>query len=123
MVNESIVRERSTQKNKFWVHHVYIEKDTVSTSAGTTKSSKTAYTTYSANHTLTQTEIKVNQSQFRSYDKNKNATYISKNDIRFTLTKLGEITDADLIDLFGNSEEVFDYDFLLITSKSTRLLK
>ena len=105
------------------MHHVYIEKDTVSTSAGTTKSSKTANTSYSAKHTPTQTEIKVNQSQFRSYDKNKNATYISKNDIRFTLTKLGEITDADLIDLFGNSEEVFDYDFLLITSKSTRLLK
>ena len=43
---------KSLQKNKFWVHHVYIEKDTGSTSVGTSKSSITAYTTSDVNDTV-----------------------------------------------------------------------
>lgn len=51
---------KSYQKNKFWVHHVYIENGNGSTSAGTSKSSITAYTTSIANNMIQQSKSYVN---------------------------------------------------------------
>lgn len=44
-------------------------------------------------------------------DKNKNNNTDFKKNIRYSLTEPGEITDADLLDVFDDSEEAFDYDF------------
>ena len=51
---------KSPQNNKFWVHHIYIEKGTERTSAGTSKSSKTAFIPFGATNSISQSENNVN---------------------------------------------------------------
>ena len=51
---------KSHQNNKFWVHHIYIEKGTERTSAGTSKSSKTAFIPFGATNSISQSENNVN---------------------------------------------------------------
>jgi hypothetical protein len=58
--NIKITVRKSPQNNKFWVHHIYIEKGTERTSAGTSKSSKTAFIPFGATNSISQSENNVN---------------------------------------------------------------
>lgn len=58
--NIKITVRKSPQNNKFWVHHIYIEKGTERTSAGTSKSSKTAFIPFGATSSISQSENNVN---------------------------------------------------------------
>ena len=58
--NIKITVRKSPQNNKFWVHHIYIEKGTERTSAGTSKSSKTAVIPFGATNSISQSENNVN---------------------------------------------------------------
>ena len=58
--NIKITVRKSPQNNKFWVHHIYIEKGTERTSAGTSKSSKTAFIPFGATYSISQSENNVN---------------------------------------------------------------
>ena len=58
--NIKITVRKSPQNNKFWVHHIYIEKGTERTSAGTSKSSKTAFIPFDATNSISQSENNVN---------------------------------------------------------------
>ena len=59
--NIKITVRKSPQNNKFWVHHIYIEKGTERTSAGTSKSSKTAFIPFGATNSISQSENNVNK--------------------------------------------------------------
>ena len=58
--NIKITVRKSPQNNKFWVHHIYIEKGTERTSAGTSKSSKTAFIPFGATNSISQNSKNVN---------------------------------------------------------------
>mgnify|MGYP004610056599 CR=1 FL=1 len=58
--NIKITVRKSPQNNKFWVHHIYIKKGTERTSAGTSKSSKTAFIPFGATNSISQSENNVN---------------------------------------------------------------
>ena len=58
--NIKITVRKSPQNNKFWVHHIYIEKGTERNSAGTSKSSKTAFIPFGATNSISQSENNVN---------------------------------------------------------------
>ena len=51
---------KSPQNNKFWVHHIYIEKGTERTSAGTSKSSKTAFIPFGTTNSISENRNNVN---------------------------------------------------------------
>ena len=58
--NIKITVRKSPQNNKFWVHHIYIEKGTERTSAGTSKSSKTAFIPFGATNSISENRNNVN---------------------------------------------------------------
>ena len=58
--NIKITVRKSPQNNKFWVHHIYIEKCTERTSAGTSKSSKTAFIPFGATNSISENRNNVN---------------------------------------------------------------
>jgi len=58
--NIKITVRKSPQNNKFWVHHIYIEKGTERTSAGTSKSSKTAFIPFDATNSISENRNNVN---------------------------------------------------------------
>ena len=58
--NIKITVRKSRQNNKFWVHHIYIEKGTERTSAGTSKSSKTAFIPFGATNSISENRNNVN---------------------------------------------------------------
>ena len=58
--NIKITVRKSPQNNKFWVHHIYIEKGTERTSAGTSKSPKTAFIPFDASDSISQSPKNVN---------------------------------------------------------------
>ena len=68
---------KSPQNNKFWVHHIYIEKGTERTSAGTSKSSKTAFIPFGATNSISQSENNVNTKNDES-----------SNDIKYSMGEL-----------------------------------
>lgn len=58
--NIKITVRKSPQNNKFLVHHIYIEKGTERTSAGTSKSPKTAFIPFDASDSISQSPQNVN---------------------------------------------------------------
>ena len=86
--NIKITVRKSPQNNKFWVHHIYIGKGTERTSAGTSKSSKTAFIPFGATNSISQSENNVNTKNDES-----------SNDIKYSMGGLkAEIADKSALE-------------------------